>query len=252
MKGNPLFFKENVMHRISGTQPSNFALNSTQCRGVQDGCWRSLTQVNETLYYKARTDVMAYDGSLPVSVSENLGDERYYEASAGAVRDKYYISMRDADQNWNLFVFDTRKGLWHREDSSHIQHFATVHGDMYMVQPGQPAALMSVNGTEGTPEEDFEWSVTFGVYGYESEMQKYLSRFNIRAFLEAKAFMKMEIMYDSDGIWVDEGTVRCPARRTFMIPVIPRRCDHCQVRLSGKGEAKIYSYARVLEIGGDG
>lgn len=249
LKGNPLFFKENVMHRISGTQPSNFALNSTQCRGVQDGCWRSMTQVNETLFYKARTDVMAYDGSLPVSVSEKLGDTRYYDASAGSVRDKYYISMRDKDQNWNLFVFDTRKGLWHREDASNAQLFATMHGDMYCVIDGE---LVCVNGSGGDPEGSFEWSATFGVYGYETEAQKYLSRFNIRAQLDADAWMKMEIMYDSDGEWVDEGTVRCPMRRTFMIPVIPRRCDHCQIRLSGKGAATIYSIARVLEIGGDG
>jgi hypothetical protein len=37
-----------------------------------------------------------------------------------------------------------------------------------------------------------------------------------------------------------------------MIPVIPRRCDHCQLRLSGTGRMKLYSLARVLELGGDG
>lgn len=252
LKGNPLFFKENVLHRISGTQPSNFALNSMQCRGVQDGCWRSMTQVNESLLYKARADVMVYDGALPVSVSEKLGTERYFEASGGSYRDKYYISMRDDDQMWHLFVYDMQKGLWHREDSTKVEWFANVQGDMVAIIPGDPARLVSFNSADGDVEPPFDWSVTFGVYGYEQENQKYLSRFNIRAQLDAGAWMRMEIMYDSDGRWMDEGVIRCPMRRTFMIPVLPRRCDHCQIRLSGKGDAKVYSISRVLEVGGDG
>ena len=252
-KGYPLFFKENVMHRISGTQPSNFALNTTQCRGVQEGCWRSLTQVGEVLFYKARTDVMAYDGSVPYSVSEKLGSTRYYDAAGGAFRDKLYLCMRDAEQRWSMFVLDTAKGLWHREDASVVRHFATVKGDMYFIQENvTPARLMSVNGLTSDPEGPFDWSVTFGVYGYDYEGQKYLSRFNIRAQMAAKTYAKLEIMYDSDGVWVDEGTMHFPTLRTAMIPVIPRRCDHCQIRLSGHGEVKIYSYARILEAGGDG
>lgn len=252
LKGSPLFFKENVMHRIGGNQPSNFSLNSVQCRGVQEGCWRSMTQAEEVLYYKARSDIMAYDGSVPYSISDKLGDTRYYDAAGGAARNKYYLSMRDDAQNWNLFVFDTKKGLWHREDSTEAHFFATVNGELYYIISGDPSRLVSASRVAGEQEEPFDWSVTFGVFGYELETQKYLSRFNIRAQLFAGSTMKMEIMYDSDGEWVDEGTVRCNTLRTFMTPVIPRRCDHCQIRLSGRGQARIYSVARILEIGGDG
>lgn len=253
LKGVPLFFKENVMHKISGTQPSNFTLNTVLCRGVQEGCWRSLAQVDETLFYKARTDVMAYDGALPYSVSEKLGATRYDEAAAGAYRSKYYISMRDPDLHWHMLVFDTARGLWHREDSSKVRFFATVKGDMFFIQESTtPARLLSVNGLTEDPEEPFPWSVTFGVYGYAYEGRKYLSRFNIRAQMSAGTRMKIEIMYDSDGRWEEEGEMRFPILRTVMVPVIPRRCDHCQIRLSGTGEAKIYSIARVLENGGDG
>lgn len=253
LKGVPLFFKETVMHKVSGTQPSNFTLNTVLCRGVQDGCWRSLAQVGEVLYYKARTDVMAYDGALPYSVSEKLGTTRYDEAAAGAYRSKYYVCMRDPELRWHMLVYDTEKGLWHREDASQVRFFATVKGDMYFIQENAtPARLMSINGLTDDPESPFDWSVTFGVYGYAYEGQKYLSRFNIRAQMAAKTKMKIEIMYDSDGVWVDEGEMKFPVLRTVMVPVIPRRCDHCQIRLSGTGEAKIYSVARVLENGGDG
>lgn len=253
ISGIPIFWKEGCMHRVGGTQPSNFTLSTTLCRGVMEGCWRSQAMVGETLYYRARTDVMAYDGSLPYSVSEKLGTKRYHDAAGGSYRDKYYLCMRDDEMAWHLYVLDTAKGLWHREDASHIRFFATVKGDMYFIQENTaPARLMSVNGLTEDPEESFDWSVTFGVYGYAYETQKYLSRFNIRAQLAAGGRMKMEIMYDSNGEWVDHGEMRCPALRTFMLPVIPRRCDHCQIRLSGHGEAKIYGLARILEMGGDG
>lgn len=253
LRGSPIFFKENVMHRITGTQPSNFTLTTTMCRGVQDGCWRSLAFVGETLYYKARTDVMMYDGSTPVSVSEKLGQERYYEASAGVYRDKYYLCMQDSKAAWHLFVYDTLKGLWHREDDAEIHHFATVKGDMYFIDEKQsPARLMSINGLGDAVEEAFDWSATFGIYGFDYEGQKYLSRFNIRAQLAQGATMKMEIMYDSDGKWVDHGTMRAKRLMTYLLPIVPRRCDHCQIRLSGKGDMKLYSIARELEGGGDG
>lgn len=252
LRGSPIFFKENVMHRIVGTQPSNFTLTTQVCRGVQEGCWRSLAFVGETLFYKARTDVMMYDGSLPVSVSEKLGQARYAEASAGVYRDKYYISMQDAQAGWHLFVFDAAKGLWHEEDASEVHHFATVKGDMHFIQEGSPARMLSINGLGDAVEDPFDWSATFGIYGFDYEGRKYLSRFNLRAQLAPGAFMKMEIMYDSNGVWVDHGTMRARRLQTFLLPIIPRRCDHCQVRLSGEGEMKLYSIARELEGGGDG
>lgn len=253
LRGSPIFFKENVMHRVTGTQPSNFTLTTTMCRGVQEGCWRSLAFVGEVLFYKARTDVMMYDGSAPVSVSEKLGQQRYYEASAGTYRDKYYISMQDKEAMWHLFVYDAAKGLWHREDDAKIRHFTTVRGDMYFIDEAQsPARLMSINGLGDAVEEPFEWMATFGIYGFDYEGRKYLSRFNLRAQLAEGAYMKMEIMYDSDGKWIDHGTMKSRRLQTFLLPIVPRRCDHCQIRLSGKGEMKLYSVARELEGGGDG
>lgn len=252
LQGVPLFWKEDCLHKITGTQPSNFTLNTLKCRGVQEGSWRSLAVVNEALYYKSRGDVMAYDGSMPVSVSEKLGTDRYYEAVAGAYRDKYYISMRDKKVVWHVYVFDATKGLWHKEDETSIRHMASYDGDLvFAIENDDSTVLRSVGNPTGE-KELLDWQVTFGTFGYAYEQQKYLSRFNIRAMVPPDSTMTLEIMYDSDGEWVNMGTVRSRSLRTFMLPVIPRRCDHCQVRLSGKGSAKIYSVARIFENGGDG
>jgi len=62
----------------------------------------------------------------------------------------------------------------------------------------------------------------------------------------------MWIQYDSDGVWHEEGELQASTLSTVMIPVIPRRCDHCKIKLTGLGHVRIFSIARVLEIGGDG
>lgn len=255
LQGVPLIFKEGYLHKISGTQPSNFTLNTIKCRGVQDGSWRSLAVVNETLMYKSAMDVMAYDGSMPYSVSEKLGTDRYYEATGGAYRDKYYISMRDASAVWHVYALDTAKGLWHKETENHVPFMATVDGVLVMAQEGElggypMTSLIAVGGSQ-PHNETFKWSATFGVFGYAYERAKYLSRFNIRAQLEAGSEMSFYIQYDSNGVWEHMGTMRAKSLRTFLLPVIPRRCDHCQMKITGKGKASIYSIARVFEEGGN-
>lgn len=253
IRGQPVFWKETCLHKISGTEPASYALNTTICRGVQDGCWRSLAMVGETLMYKAPMDVMAYDGTTPYSVGEKLGRTRWYEASAAAYLDKYYLCMRDAGMAWSLYVFDTVKGLWHREDDTQTHHMANVAGEMYMIRENDsPARLLSVVGATGEEEGSFDWMVRFGVFGVTEPNQKYISRFNIRAQLARGSRMTLYIMYDSDGIWHELGTAKAPFLRTFMLPVVPRRCDHLQVMLQGSGDAKIYSIERTYEIGGDG
>ena len=71
----PVFFKENCIHKIYGSIPANFQMQNTTCRGVQRGSAGSLAISNEILYYKSRSDVCAYDGSLPVGISEQFGTE---------------------------------------------------------------------------------------------------------------------------------------------------------------------------------
>lgn len=247
--GVPIMFKEGFLHKISGTIPANFTINTLKCRGVQDGSWRSLAVVNETLLYKAREDVMAYDGATPYAISEKLGREKYTEASAGTYRDKYYLCMRDESAAWRLYVYDTARGLWHIEDETEARCMANAGGELILAsRNGAGTVLEKVDGGE----ESMPWSATFGTFGFEYEEQKYLSRFNIRAQMSKGSVMKMEIMYDSDGIWHTAGETRCPALRTVLLPIIPRRCDHCRVRISGRGSVRIYSIARVLRKGRDG
>lgn len=249
--GYPLFFKENVMHKVYISSTGAHKIADTACRGVQGGSHKSLVVVNERLYYKSVTDICVYDGSLPTSVSQQFGTERYFDAVGGFLGDKYYVSMRDSLNNWHLFVYDTVKGFWHREDSTHVMCFARCKGDLYYID-FNTKELKCVNGSEGAPESAVHWSASTGLMGYQTVEHKYISRFNLRMKLPVGSSADMYVQYDSDGIWHHSGHIEGVGTKTFMIPVRPRRCDHFQLRIDGVGEVRIYSFAKILEVGSDG
>ncbi|MBP3699164.1 MAG: hypothetical protein J6J01_06775 [Oscillospiraceae bacterium] len=247
--GYPLFFKENCLEKVYPSATGAHQIVTTECRGVQKGCWRSLQIVNETLYYKSREGVCAYTGALPVGVSSAFGDVKYSDARGGALGNRYFISMT-SDDGWSLFTYDTAKKLWHREDDTCAMFFTEKDGELYFIDEGDNT-LRCVMGTDGEKEEDFEWSVESGVIGFEDSEHKYLSHFVFRAALAPGACLHLDILYDEDKAWTKRGTYNNCGLRSFVLPVMPRRCDHLRFRLRGKGEMKLYSIAKIKEKGSD-
>ena len=261
-RGYPVFFKENAIHRVSGQMPSNFTIQTTIARGVQRESWRSLAVVRENVYYKSRDAVMVYDGNMPQPVSEQLGGVLYSDARAGVLGDLYYISMKDQAEDWHLFVYDTAHGTWWKEDNTHALGFGTALDELYFIDE-ESNTLVSVRGSFGPAEAgNIPWSATFDLYGvstaeggYNSNESvrndKYVSMFKIRMDLDAGADMELEMQYNG-GAWEPMGTRTGNGLGTFVLPVIPKRCDHVRYRLSGHGGVRIYSISRIMEVGGDG
>ena len=253
--GYPTFFKENCIHRVAISSEGAHQLMETDCRGVQNGSFRSLQIVGETLFYKSRTDFCAYQGGFPQGISDQLGDEKYYDAVAGTFGNKYYVSMRDSVNRWHLFVFDTIKNLWIREDNLHAKFFASVDDELYCINEEVQTLvtvnkLLALNGTTGTPEGSISWKAESGLQYYQYPDMKYVSRYNFR--MRCSGIVKLYIEYDSSGTWIESGQINVMDRfDTVTIPVKPRRCDHLRFKLEGTGYVKIYSIAKILEIGSD-
>lgn len=248
--GYPTFFKENCVHKVYGSMPSSYQIQTTQLRGVQKGSAKSLAILNEVLYYKSTSDICAFDGSLPAGISRQLGDVMYKNVVAGAGNGKYMISMQDMEDNWHMFSYDPARGLWHREDSTHAAGFTHWGQELFYIDADRNR-IMAAYGTLGKPEGDVEWYAESGMIGYEMPDRKYVSRFNLRMKLEKGASISLAIEYDSSGVWQDQGTVAGRGMDAFVFPVIPRRCDHFRIRLSGRGSVRVYSMAKVLEQGSD-
>lgn len=248
--GAALFFKENCLHKVYGNVPSDFTVQDTACRGVQAGCSKSLAIVNEILYYKARNAVCAYDGSLPTEISYALGNDNYYSAVAGSHGNKYYISMEDGYGKWNLFVYDTAKGLWHREDDLHATEFVSWRGEMYCVD-AEDLNIITMLGSGDPDEKVVQWMVETGELGISSPDMKYISRITLRMLLEPGAEMAIYAQYDMSDEWILMGHFRGTDLRSFSVPIRPRRCDYMKLRFEAKGMGKIYSMTKTIEQGSE-
>lgn len=253
--GYPLFFKENCVHKVYGNYPSNFQIQTTSCRGVQDGSHKSLAIVNETLFYKAKNGICVYDGSLPAEISSQLGYERYHNAVGGSYGNKYYVSMKDSLNENNIFVYDMQKQMWHREDNTEAVMFCEHNNMLYYIN-GATNQIMSIKARDDAPDGEIEpnsveWSAETGIIGTDSPDKKYVSRIIMRMNLDVGTTIKLYADYDSLGIWEQLFSIESPSLKSYSIPIITRRCDHMRLKIEGKGGAEIFSICKNIEEGSE-
>ena len=248
--GQPLFFKENCLHMVYGNYPAEYQVQDTACRGVQKGSEKSIAMVNEVLYYKSRTGICAFNGSLPAEISANLGEIAYSNAVACGHKNKYYISMVEVStKEHNLFVYDTEKGLWHKEDNTKIDDFCSVNDELYYINGSKNIFTMFGSGKKD--ETAIDWMAETGTIGCSAIDKKYISRLSVRLSMEIGTRVSFLVEYDSSGTWEHISTLTGANLRTFTVPIKPKRCDHLRLKIAGKGNAKIYSIAKTLEQGSD-
>lgn len=246
---NVLFFKENYIHKVYGNMPSDFQIIEQKVRGIQRGSEKSLCFVNETLFYKSTTDVCYYDGSTPIGVSGALGQVGYYNAVFGSTRSKLYANMQDEDGEWNLFVYDVSTQMWHREDELHCKFICKVDDDVHYIDINNVHGTFT--GSGNTPESDFEWYAETGVIGYSQADNKYIGRMSVRLKKPVTSEVRLYIQYDDSTKWNPVASLDGEGIKNISVPILPRRCDHFRLRFEGKGECKIFSITKTIELGSD-
>jgi hypothetical protein len=158
--------------------------------------------------------------------------------------------MSDANEQWHLFVYDTKKGMWHREDDTQAVEFCNCRGDLYFIDYADKQ-IKTVRGTGVTETAPIKWSATTGVIGTDSPDKKYISRLDVRMSLDVGTRVSFFAEYDSSGEWEHLYTMDGVKLRTFAVPIRPQRCDHMRIKIIGTGEAKIYSICKTIEQGSD-
>lgn len=248
--GYPLFFKETCIHKVYGSYPAAYRLQTVACPGVQRGSEKSLGELGGVLYYKAPDGVYAFDGSLPRKVSGALGQTPFRNAAGGALGDKYYISMEDPAGDFHLLVLDTARGLWHREDGTRAEDFCPCRGELYFLDHTD-GKIRTVLGS-GTPEaEPVSFRAVTGELGLDSPDCKFVSRLNLRLELGAGAELRVFVNYDSGPDWERVCTLTGTGLGSISVPVKLRRCDHFRLRLEGTGDAAVYGIVKTVSPGSD-
>ena len=246
---NVLFFKEDVMYKLLGSQPSEYRLYSYSVPGVELGSAKSLCVINEVLYYKGSSGVYAYSGGTPYLLTECFGTKRYRNGVGGSEDgQRYLISMQDIDtQEWGLWVFDCNRLIWLREDRMHVVDFTRYGGSTcFLASDG----TIYQTGKEDEEEGRFPWEALLAPFDWAIPERKQYTKLYIQAELEPGAYMKVELKED-DHPFRQAFIHYAKTRKTLSIPIFPSRCDTLQVKLSGKGRCLISQVAREYVIGGE-
>lgn len=245
--GNPIFFKEEIILKVTISAYGAHSYRETVARGVQSGSGKSLAQVNELLYYKSPTSVCVYDGNFPQEIGAEL-NEQYTNAVGGGWNNKYYISMYDSHA-YHLFVYNTQNSMWAREDNAQVVDF--IYGDNLLFFAKPNGAIYCVDKYDGQIESPIDWVAESGFVGYTKSDKLYISKFDIRMKMEVGAECKMYIEYDSSGRWEYVWDIVGKGTKTFAIPVRPRRCDHFRYKLVGHGKCTLITVAKQYSEGSD-
>ena len=252
--GYPIFFKEDRIYKVYGSYPSNYELLGSATLGLAEGSHGSLAVAGEVLFYLNRSGICAYTGGIPQPMGKVFGVERFRDAVAGSDGLKYYVSMRTDGDDWRLYVYDTQKGVWHKEDELQATHFARLDGNLYCLDAQGDVWIMgnAAPRTDGIEEKNIKWMAEFADFTDDDPNKKGLTKLQIRLELDEGASVQVFLQFDSDGQWHKVSTALGEGvERSYYLPIIPRRTDHYRLKLEGTGGCKVHSLVREAYSGSE-
>lgn len=243
-----IFFKENWIIKLYGTKPSNYTTVVFNVPGVEKGSGRSVTWVNGVLFYLSPSGVCRYSpGGQPVIISEEaFGNRKYKNGVGGRHRDKYVLSAQNENGEYEMFTFDTKSGMWHKEDNTRMKSCATYNNILYYID-GTTGDLMCMEAENNLlaenenfeTEDDFEWMCETGNL-YDNDFNaKYISKIQIMADISEGASFEVLAQFRDRGEWWSLRELRSEITRPRRVDIAMRRSDHLRLRFSGKGACRI-------------
>ena len=240
-----LFWKETKLHKILGGYPAEYSLYTYDIEGLQKGCHKSLQVINEVLFYMGLHGVYAYTGGTPSLISGNFGDHEFSRAVAGNDGDSYYLSLSEGEGH-HLFVYETRAGIWVREDGTRAVDFARIGKSLYFLD--DTGAVWLADSRQDDPH--VEWLAQFAPFYETIQGRKTYSRLILRLELPKGSYLIAEVRTDGK-VWKECGKVVGREYDTVPLRIAINRCDKFEIRLRGKGPCTILSMLREFSVGSD-
>ena len=117
-------------------------------------------------------------------------------------------------------------------------------------ETGYPMYIF-LHGSGEKDEEAVRWWAVTGPIGITRPDAESLCRLNLAFELSGGASVTVETEYDGDGRFEKSVTLTAERPKSVTLPILPRRAHYLRLRLSGEGDARLYSLAAVTEEGSD-
>lgn len=244
LSSSVLFWKEQVLHKFLGSYPAEYIMYTYEMEGVRSGCEKSLTIINDALFYVGLHGVFTYAGGTPADISAVFGEHLITEAVGGTDGEKYWLSCKDNGEE-ALYVFSPNDGVWLKEDSFRFSGIARDGEDVYLLR--KDGSVWLADSREQDPQ--IEWRLEYKPFYETIEGRKRVSRLLIRMEMPAGAWLRVETATD-DERWQEAGLIKGPKTDTVPVMVQPRRGDQYKVRLRGHGPCVIKGCLREYIQGG--
>lgn len=239
--GHILYFKENALFELYGTDPTNFSL---LCLSQDIGCisQESITEIGGILYFLGRDGVYRYaGGTLPKKICfpirkfiENMDYSRKEEISGGTDGTRLYLFLPQKDGEDAVLTYDTSFEEWFREDNTPFIGFASLDNKVYAADKNGVVYLF------GEGDETVEWERTSAPYYFENSILQNWHRLYIRAHVEDGAKYQVYLSPWSDGEgFILVGTVSESGQAVIEIPRRMKNAPQLRIRLSGQGNVNI-------------
>lgn len=230
----PTYFTESGVWRVYGDKPENYSIRQAGSMGVRLDSSRSIAEAGGSLFWLSPWGVCAWrGGDEPTVISEPLGaSRRFVSGRAAGDGVRYYICMSydtgDAVTHFRIYVYDTRRRFWHREDNTFAIEMLQDGGTVLWLKqhPSEVWSTLDLHDNifwywdewpEGLEAADFPWMAEFGdsTRLYEttdtgSQNKKGLLRLLLRCELESGSRITPYVQYDSDGEWHELRTIEAP------------------------------------------
>ena len=255
-QGYPTFFKEERVYRVYGDRPSQYRLMETSAMGIHPGCGESPAIVGDTLFYVTRNGMAAFNGGYSRDVHAPLGELRFTKARACSDGRRYYLSAMDANAGaYSLYVYDTVWDAWFVEDGLELTGFAVDRGNLYFINRTGYLWLdgHAAEAPKGAEKEDWPKSyVEFGDFTGANwsnrrttgnPNRKGTSKLLLRVTLAPGSTLMVQISFDGGPRELVK-VLEAQGKRSYYLPIIPRRSDHYRLYLSGAGDWTLDSLVR--------
>lgn len=242
--GYVMFFKEDTIHKVYGSKPSNYQIMTSGVNGVALDCVKTISVVNETLFYVSRNGVCIFNGAQPEIVSDTLKDLVFGAGVGGQYNNKYYASLKDKNGYWYMCTYDMERKIWSKEDNLHLIHCVNGEGDLYCID--SDGNLFAIAGKR---KELIEWYLETGDMTEGAFDFKYIKRIVFNLIMRPESEANIYIKYDESQDWQLLNTLIAKMHRSQTINILPRRCVSYRIRLSGFGDVTLIGISKKIGYG---
>ncbi len=271
-----IFFKENAVICVSGTEPAVFRVSCNEGKGVRVGCEKSVQKLGTNLVYCGVDGVYRSNGVYTVRLCDGFLPTALENAVGGVSGEKYYLSAQNTKGEYETFVFRAGKDTWHREDNKlKVQFYIrqrnclymlcepfvqtllgiTVHCVMiYITDYDAPGKYTNCLLADGTTEENyaykrddsFDWYILTKELDLDERTTKCIREISVCFELEDSSLFGAELRTDrGERKALGKFTGKGLRRRTFHVNTLP--CENIRLYFYGHGGCTIRDVEIVYE-----